>query len=322
MKKNAIIFTLLLSLIISYSCNITKREGQQFTSKVRALTKELVSKLREKDIILVIYNFRDENNKITPFSSIIADEFSVAFVDNGIPVVEKNRLSEILKEFRDQEETGLYSEKTIARIGEMTGANHALIGSYNKYGNEYTLNLKVVKLTKGISVSTAKGYFLEDEIPKGKVDTLLEGNYTTNFRLKDNKCNINYLDIKNNPLWTFSSQGGQIILNTDNFKGVKLLYSNGKYKGSTVNIIKQDKDNILFRLFMSVEKCIIKDDIDFIFTSSSNRFEGQIIHNYSDISSDEFQYSTCKETFSKEIPCQSTIDVFGTQEDSVIIKKP
>jgi hypothetical protein len=246
----------------------------------------------------------------------------VAFVDNGIPVVEKNRLSEILKEFRDQEETGLYSEKTIARIGEMTGANHALIGSYNKYGNEYTLNLKVVKLTKGISVSTAKGYFLEDEIPKGKVDTLLEGNYTTNFRLKDNKCNINYLDIKNNPLWTFSSQGGQIILNTDSFKGVKLLYSNGKYKGSTVNIIKQDKDNILFRLFMSVEKCIIKDDIDFIFTSSSNRFEGQIIHNYSDISSDEFQYSTCKETFSKEIPCQSTIDVFGTQEDSVIIKKP
>ena len=111
-------------------------------------------------------------------------------------------------------------------------------------------------------------------------------------------------------------------MNTDNFKGVKLLYSNDKYKGSTVNIIKQDKDNILFRLFMSVEKCIIKDDIDFIFTSSSNRFEGQIIHNYSDISSDEFQYSTCKESFSKEIPCHSTIDVFGTQEDSVIIKKP
>jgi len=62
-----------------YSCNITKREGQQFTSKVRALSKELVSKLREKDVILVIYNFRDENNKISPFSSIIAEDFSVAF---------------------------------------------------------------------------------------------------------------------------------------------------------------------------------------------------------------------------------------------------
>jgi hypothetical protein len=73
---------------------------------------------------------------------------------------------------------------------------------------------------------------------------------------------------------------------------------------------------------MSVEKCKIKDNIDFIFTSSLIRFEGQVIHNYSDISSEEFQYSTCKETFSKEIPCQNNIDVFGTQEDSVIIKKP
>ncbi len=73
---------------------------------------------------------------------------------------------------------------------------------------------------------------------------------------------------------------------------------------------------------MSVEKCKIKDNIDFIFTPTPNRFEGQAIHNYSDISSDDFEYSTCKETFSKEIPCQDTIEVFGAQEDSVIKSKP
>lgn len=76
----------------------------------------------------------------------------------GITVVERSRLKDVLKE-QQLSLTGIIDERTAAKVGRILGAKYIVIGSWQQFGGQYLLNARLidVETAKVIAPAMAKG---------------------------------------------------------------------------------------------------------------------------------------------------------------------
>ena len=82
-----------------------------------------------------------------------------AFVNVGkVRVVERKNIEEILEEYKFQA-SGLIDEGTAIEIGKLSGADIIVIGSINRVGGIFYLNIKLIEVKTGeiIGSNIARG---------------------------------------------------------------------------------------------------------------------------------------------------------------------
>ncbi len=100
---------------------------------------------------LVISEFKNLSKiKQYDWLKIGISESITSFLSNakGIKIIERNNLSQILKEQQRGKE-GIFSETTITKTGNITGASHLITGSYQINGDNIIINARMIATETG-----------------------------------------------------------------------------------------------------------------------------------------------------------------------------
>lgn len=125
--------------------------------RLRALSLALAAScpLFAKNVVAVV-DIANAANQTTALSSYFADDLCAKLsADTGTLLVERGQLSRIFAE-QGLQATGAFDEKTIARIGSLSGANRIVFGKYYAIGDDYEIMTKTVDVASGKIVATEK----------------------------------------------------------------------------------------------------------------------------------------------------------------------
>jgi len=108
-----------------------------------------------KNVVAVV-DIANPANQTTALSSYLADDLCAKLsADTGTLLVERGQLSRIFAE-QGLQATGAFDEKTLARIGSLSGANRIVFGKYYAIGDDYEIVTKTVDVASSKIVATEK----------------------------------------------------------------------------------------------------------------------------------------------------------------------
>lgn len=125
--------------------------------RLRAISLALAAScpLFAKNVVAVV-DIANPANQTTALSSYLADDLYVKLsADTGTLLVERGQISRIFAE-QGLQATGAFDEKTLARIGSLSGANRIVFGKYYPIGDDYEIMTKTVDVASGKIVATEK----------------------------------------------------------------------------------------------------------------------------------------------------------------------
>lgn len=152
-------------------------------------------------------------------TSVLSNRLRTLLVNlNGYKVVERSRMEEILNE-QGLQQSGCTSDECVIEVGKLLGVQKMLAGSFGKFGNIYTLELRIIDVqTAKIESSTNYDYRSEIE------NLLLEGVETALRTLllktdsgKLSKNQKGSLKIITNP------PGASVLVNSTSYKATPVL---------------------------------------------------------------------------------------------------
>ncbi len=145
-----------ISVVLLTSCTSTSQQNQSVSQTtpaptVRASTDELLAQMTE--------TISSETRRIgvtTPegeggTGEILQDEIIASFLRArlpGVEIYERSRLNAILEE-AEFGISGLVSDETAVRLGEMVGVDALVVGSYRHSGTSVSVNVRLIDATSG-----------------------------------------------------------------------------------------------------------------------------------------------------------------------------
>lgn len=143
--------------LLNVSCRThflhSERSALRFCAIFLALAAS--SPLLAKNVVAVV-DIANAANQTTALSSYLADDLCAKLsADTGTLLVERGQLSRIFAE-QGLQATGAFDEKTLARIGSLSGANRIVFGKYYAIGDDYEIMTKTVDVVSGKIVATEK----------------------------------------------------------------------------------------------------------------------------------------------------------------------
>ena len=182
-------------------------------------------------------------------TSVLSNRLRSLLVNLGdYKVVERSRMEEILKE-QGLQQSGCTSDECVVEVGKLLGVQKMLAGSFGKFGNVYTLELRIIDIQTGkIESSTNYDY-------RSEIENLLVEGVETALR--------NLLTLPNNAIQLQNEPGSLQIVTSPSEASI---YIDDKNYGSTpvfINTINsgyheifiQKEDYITYR-----EKVMVKAD--------------------------------------------------------------
>lgn len=139
------------------SCRTHFLHSERSALRLRALSLAIAAScpLFAKNVVAVV-DIANAANQTTALSSYFADDLCAKLsADTGTLLVERGQLSRIFAE-QGLQAAGAFDEKTIARIGSLSGANRIVFGKYYAIGDDYEIMTKTVDVASGKIVATEK----------------------------------------------------------------------------------------------------------------------------------------------------------------------
>ncbi|MBN1408943.1 MAG: PEGA domain-containing protein [Calditrichaceae bacterium] len=182
-------------------------------------------------------------------TSVLSNRLRSLLVNLGdYKVVERSRMEEILNE-QGLQQTGCTSDECVVEVGKLLGVQKMLAGSFGKFGNVYTLELRIIDVQTGkIESSTNYDY-------RSEIENLLVEGVETALR--------NLLTL---PIRKFSSQNEPGSLQIVTTPEAASIYIDDKSYGSTpvfINTINSGYHDIFIQkegFITYKEKVIVKAD--------------------------------------------------------------
>ena len=140
MKRNAAVFIFLMmctSRMYSQPIN--------YDVAVRNIVTQIIRAIDDDEIIAIIH-FDSTSDQ---FSTRIIDDITRDLINDGIRIVERQRLEAVLQE-QDFQLSGNVSDSSVQSIGNMLGASSVIIGHGENMADHYRINFRV------LSVETAQ----------------------------------------------------------------------------------------------------------------------------------------------------------------------
>lgn len=121
-------------------------------------------------------------------TSVLSNRLRTLLVNmTDYEVVERSRMEEILKE-QGLQQTGCTSDECVVEVGKLLGVQKMLAGSFGKFGNVYTLELRIIDVQTG-KIESSTNYDYRSEIE----NLLLEGVETALRKLLINPAESNFV---------------------------------------------------------------------------------------------------------------------------------
>jgi len=153
MKKSWDI-VLFIPFLLLFSCNSQPESATEITMEAAY---EIAWQLVDyndftEDFHIAVLPFidsdTDESNK---FSDYFADELTSALfeeIDGDAVIMERSQIKQLLEEAKFAS-TGLISEETAVRMGEMIGADAVIIGTFRSVADVLRINARFVSIESG-----------------------------------------------------------------------------------------------------------------------------------------------------------------------------
>jgi len=138
---------------------------------------------------------------------------------DGYKVVERSRMEEILNE-QGFQQSGCTSDECVVEVGKLLGVQKMLTGSFGRFGNIYTLELRIIDVQTA-KIESSTNYDYQSEIE----NLLLEGVETA----------LRKLLLKTSSETLYQSQKGSLKIIT-NPPGASVLVDGTSYKATPVFI--------------------------------------------------------------------------------------
>ena len=148
MKKTIIFFIQLLCVLTALFAE------RSLDDAIYAASKDITSRC-EKNTKLVIYDFNIQVTSVSKQSDRMAKEISRRFrkflYASGIEIVirDSEKLEKREKELVFQHNSGKVNPNTIISVGNLLGANTALVGNFYEESGKYSLSIELLNLNNG-----------------------------------------------------------------------------------------------------------------------------------------------------------------------------
>ena len=139
-KRNA---TVLILMLITISTMYAQTVN--YDAAVRNVVMQIIRATNENEIVAIV-SFDSTSEQ---FSSRLINDVTRDLIDNGVQVVERQKLDEVLKE-QDFQLSGNVSDESMQSIGRMLGASSIVIGNGENMVEHYSINFRI------LSVETAQ----------------------------------------------------------------------------------------------------------------------------------------------------------------------
>lgn len=117
--------------------------------KLITIAVSLAAQAGAKESVAVL-DMVNQIGQATALSSYLADELSIQqAADTNVQLIERGQLARILEE-QGIQNSGAFDEKTIVKIGNLSGATRVVVGKYYPLGDVYEV------VFRAVDVKTAK----------------------------------------------------------------------------------------------------------------------------------------------------------------------
>ena len=137
MKKRVVTALVLMLIVTSAMCAQTVT----YDVAVRNIVTQIVRAIDENEIIAIV-GFDSTSEQ---FSTRIIDDITRDLINDGIKVVERQRLDAVLRE-QNFQLSGNVSDKSMQSIGRMLGASSIIVGNGENMVEHYRINFRVLSV--------------------------------------------------------------------------------------------------------------------------------------------------------------------------------
>ena len=151
--KRAIIILVLILIVPLLSVPVALAYDQE----VANLTSQLATDVKSAGkTTIAVADFTDLRGDVTELGRFLAEEFSVAFAETGLQVIDRTHLRVILQENK-LATTGLISPATAQKLGKITGVQALITGTLTPFGDSVRVAVKVLDAETARVVASVRG---------------------------------------------------------------------------------------------------------------------------------------------------------------------
>lgn len=115
---------------------------------------DMVYRAKKRVKRIVVAQFQD-GERFNQLTTNVQRSLSTALLNKGMQVVERDQLERVLRE-QKLGYSGLIDLSSAKQVGKLVGAEGVVLGSVNDFGNEVTLNARLVDLESGSSLAATE----------------------------------------------------------------------------------------------------------------------------------------------------------------------